>query len=299
MIIFCPTYTFMSTQRSYHLARAQTTTASSGNTTSGDRSGAAITSGLRLTAFGNDTLQTLTTANDATAFGYAALQNANVPAAALGSRALQALTSGIENVGVGERALEILQINTANTAVGYRALGATVSGTGSNASRNTALGRQAGVTVAAGTDNVLLGANADVSTGAAAGRISIGSAVVNTVDNSIFVPTTLVSTTGTAMVYNASGQIGPSTSSARFKRNIVDAPDMTNAIDHIKVRRYNRIETGELEVGMIAEELYETAPQFVNLDLDGKPVSIDYARMVTMLIQEVQRLRTKIDNCTF
>lgn len=120
-------------------------------------------------------------------------------------------------------------------------------------------------------------------------------------DNSLFLPTTLASTTGTAVAFNASGQMGPQTSSIRFKENVKDSEDLTHSFDLIKVKSYTRKPQGDMppavqpiEYGLIAEELDLIYPQFVPKNLENEPFSVNYDRLTLILIQEVQKLRKRV-----
>lgn len=251
-------------------------------------------------------------------------------AVAIGYLAGNAMTSGAHNTLVGYNGGSTVATTTGsnNTIVGYAAVsaatvsdntlvgnqasastigGATVIGSSAvvSATDGVALGRAA--TVTTGTGNIAIGTSSQATGGTTAaiaigngtvasaqGAIALGTGVTNAVTNSLFLPTSLATTTGTAVVFNASGQIGPDSSSIRFKEDVKDARDLTGSIDKIRVVDYIRKDSGTRQLGLIAEEVFEIYPEFVPLDMEGKPFSVDYARLTLALIQEVQSLRKEI-----
>lgn len=274
------------------------------------------------------TAQVVAIGTDAAGAGVTVAANGAV---AIGYLAGNALTSGAHNTLVGYNGGSTVATTTGsnNTIVGYAAVsaatvsnntivgnqasastigGATVIGSSAvvSATDGVALGRAA--TVTTGTGNIAIGTSSQATGGTTAaiaigngtvasaqGAIALGTGVTNAVVNSLFLPTTLATTTGTAVVFNASGQIGPDSSSIRFKEDVKDARDLTGAIDKIRVVDYIRKDSGTRQLGLIAEELFEIYPEFVPLDMEGKPFSVDYARLTLALIQEVQNLRKEIN----
>ena len=86
------------------------------------------------------------------------------------------------------------------------------------------------------------------------------------------------------------------TSDARLKDNIVDAPSASEDIDAIQVRSFDWKEGGlHQKYGMIAQELLSVAPQAVSQPEDSEEMmSIDYSKLVPMLVKEIQSLRTRV-----
>jgi hypothetical protein len=86
------------------------------------------------------------------------------------------------------------------------------------------------------------------------------------------------------------------TSDARVKKNIVDAPDAGALIDAIKVRSWDfKVDDMHWRYGMVAQELLPIAPEAVTVPEDEeKMMGIDYSKLVPMLIKEVQSLRTRL-----
>ena len=86
------------------------------------------------------------------------------------------------------------------------------------------------------------------------------------------------------------------TSDARIKDNIVDAPDAGNLIDAIQVRSWDfKADGAHWRYGMVAQELLEVAPEAVNKPEDEEMMmGVDYSKLVPMLIKEVQSLRARV-----
>jgi hypothetical protein len=98
---------------------------------------------------------------------------------------------------------------------------------------------------------------------------------------------TQVSSTGVA--YNT-------TSDQRLKENIADADDAGSKIDAIQVRQFDwKIDGSHQDYGMVAQELQAVAPEAVSApeDLD-EMMSVDYSKLVPMLIKEIQSLRARV-----
>lgn len=86
------------------------------------------------------------------------------------------------------------------------------------------------------------------------------------------------------------------TSDARLKENITDAPDAGAIIDDIQVRSYDWKADGiHTRYGMVAQELVEVAPEAVHVPEDEEQMmAVDYSKLVPMLIKEVQSLRARL-----
>jgi hypothetical protein len=93
----------------------------------------------------------------------------------------------------------------------------------------------------------------------------------------------------TAVAYNT-------TSDARLKHDIVDAPDASSLIDAIQVRSFKwNADNSEQRYGFIAQELLEVAPEAVHQPANPEEtMGVDYSKLVPMLIKEVQSLRARV-----
>lgn len=94
-----------------------------------------------------------------------------------------------------------------------------------------------------------------------------------------------ISNTSTATAYNTSSDV-------RLKKNITPAPDAGGDIDAIRVVSHEWKNDGApVKFGVIAQELAEVAPLAVT---KGDVWSVDYSKLVPMLIKEVQSLRARV-----
>ena len=93
----------------------------------------------------------------------------------------------------------------------------------------------------------------------------------------------------TAVLFNT-------TSDQRAKENISDADDAGRKIDSIQVRKFDwKADGSHQDYGMVAQELQAVAPEAVSGDADSEDMmSVDYSKLVPMLIKEIQSLRQRV-----
>ena len=87
-----------------------------------------------------------------------------------------------------------------------------------------------------------------------------------------------------------------SVSDQRLKENIADADDAGSKIDAIQVRKFDWKSGGEhQDYGFIAQELLEVAPVAVSVPEDPEEMmSVDPAKLVPMMLKEIQSLRARV-----
>ena len=85
------------------------------------------------------------------------------------------------------------------------------------------------------------------------------------------------------------------TSSLRYKCNIQDYSFDLDCIDKVRPVSYVTCSNSLSAVGYIAEEMNELYPEVVVKDNDNKPESINYARMVVILMEKVKDLQNQIN----
>jgi hypothetical protein len=97
-----------------------------------------------------------------------------------------------------------------------------------------------------------------------------------------------------AVYVDSDGQLGTVVSSRRFKEQIHDMGDSSSAM--MKLRPVTFLYKPEydkgprtLQYGLIAEEVAEVYPDLVAYDPDGKPYTVKYQYVTTMLLNEVQK----------
>ena len=102
-----------------------------------------------------------------------------------------------------------------------------------------------------------------------------------------------------AVKFNTSTkQLTYDTSSARYKNNIRDS---IYGLDHVMQMRSAQFEykdTGNSDVGLIAEEMQPIIPELVGLNEEGLADSVSYDRMVSVLVKAIQELKSINDSLT-
>ena len=84
-------------------------------------------------------------------------------------------------------------------------------------------------------------------------------------------------------------------SSLRYKENIINLESITEKVDRLRPVRYNKIGNTNTEIGLIAEEVAEVFPEFVNYNAKGEVESLNYTRLSVVLLQTVKELSDKIN----
>lgn len=89
------------------------------------------------------------------------------------------------------------------------------------------------------------------------------------------------------------------TSDLRLKQDIIDAPEQGSILDEMRVRHYAFKANPSLQqTGFIAQELNSVFPDAVVPGDDGEEVErvwqVDLAKIVPLLVKEIQNLRTRI-----
>lgn len=190
------------------------------------------TTGINNNAFGYTALTTNTIGSENCAFGSNALNNNTVGDnnCGFGNNTLTNINSGNANTAVGYSALSSITTTGANTAVGYAA-GQNSSGVSANqntligyqaglivtGSQNTVVGSASGTTITTGTGNIVIGSNSadtklatgnnnvivgfniDTDTAARSGCIILGNSAQVGKDNTIGLPSTIVTNTGASL----------------------------------------------------------------------------------------------------
>jgi hypothetical protein len=265
------------------------------------------TSGRINTASGAGALSHNTTGSNNTASGYEALfhNTTGILNTASGAGALFSNTTGFNNTASGDGALNRNTTGSNNTASGFNALVANTTGNENTASGRAALvnnttgsnnigvGFRAGFNLTTGSNNIELG---NEGVGGESGTIRIGTQGTQT---KTFVGGIFGSTvTGDAVVVSNSGQLGIVMSSARYKRDIRDMGNSSDAL--MKLRpvtfRYRNDPSQQRQYGLVAEEVARVYPDLVGHNADGKVVSVHYHELVPMLLNEVQKQAEQIRN---
>ena len=193
---------------------------------------------------------------------------------------------------------------TSNTFEGYAAGFANLNG-----SNNTFLGQMAGYSNLTGNGDTFLGAGAGSNNQTGSNDIYIGNAGPSSRNESSTIRIgdpnaqfsayvagiySSTSSSGIPVYINSNGQLGTQTSSRRFKEQIRDMGDTSSAL--LKLRPVTFLYKPEydrgqrtLQYGLIAEEVAEVYPNLVAYEPNGKPYTVKYQYLTTMLLNEVQK----------
>jgi len=231
--------------------------------------------------------------------------NSNV---AVGGRALLNNTTGGDNVAVGggpnnaQGALEVNTTGFANIAIGGYSLNNNTAG-----SFNVGIGISAGGLVTTGQKNISFYAgdpqNVNYLSAGSVGLISIGTGDgerLRIQTDAFRAQLVYDQTTGSAAnVFVASdGKMSRSTSSQRYKKNIQDAVHGLEKVLQLRPVTFNHInpdEDGIVYGGLIAEEVHDLGlTEFVEYTWDGRPDSLRYGHMVSLLVKAVQELNARV-----
>ncbi len=241
------------------------------NTASGYLALFADTGGSGNTAVGATALLSNTTAYNNSAFG---------------SAALHGNTTGTQNSGFGAYSLHQTTDGSNNVAVGYQALYSNTSG-----SSNVALGLNAGYNLTTGSNNI------DISNEGSAGdsgTIKIG--VENTHKKTFIAGIADSKVTGAAVYVTSSGQLGVLASSERYKTAIAPMGTKTGNLEQLRPVTFH-LKTdpqGEVQYGLIAEEVDKVYPELVIRDGKGVIQGVRYDELAPMLLNEVQQQKAQL-----
>jgi hypothetical protein len=257
-------------------------TTGSYNTATGSQALRKNTTGSYNTAVGLSALYSNTIGFQNTAAGVLALYH-NIDGTrntANGYEALFSNSTGNQNVATGHSALFSNMMGEDNTAIGYLALADHTTG-----DNNIALGSGAGASLFVGTSNIYIG-NSGVS--AESNTIRIGSGF----QTRAFIAGIRGKTTGNAnavpVLIDSSGQLGTTSSSRRFKKEIKAMEQASEAIHALKpvTFHYKNDTTSTPQFGLIAEEVATVNPDLVVRDENGEIYSVRYEAVNAMLLNE-------------
>ena len=276
-----------------------------GNTANGYRALFNNTNGFENTASGYEALYTNKTGLANTADGNSALwYNANGSYnSAVGRMALYYNNNGSNNTAVGDEALYWVWNGCDNAAFGAGALyeggGYNNTAIGRSAlwlvegDRNIALGCGAGYNLQDGDDNIYIG-NAGVTYESGSIRIGTGGTHTNTVIAGISGAT---ASGGAAVYVNSSGRLGTLTSSARFKQdiqNMGDASDALLSLRPVTFKYKQEIDPQGLpQFGLVAEEVEKVNPDLVIRDDKNQVYTVRYEAVNAMLLNEFLKEHNK------
>ena len=86
------------------------------------------------------------------------------------------------------------------------------------------------------------------------------------------------------------------TSSIRYKTDVIDLDYGLNEILSMRPVQYKKKSTGDIEVGLIAEEIHEIVPEIVKYNQDNEADGLNYSRLTTILVNAIKELNDKVIN---
>jgi hypothetical protein len=267
-------------------------TTGNSNTATGVNALSYNNTGHHNTATGFGALEYSTLGNDNTATGVNAIAFNTTGSfnTANGRNALFINSTGSSNVADGFQALYANTAGNFNTADGYFALNQNTSG-----SSNIALGNGAGGNLTTGDNNIDIG-NSGV--GGESRTIRIGTTGIHT---ATYIAGIIGKTlpTSVPVFITTNGQLGTSTSSARFKDNIKPMDKASEAILALKpvTFRYKKEldRDGIPQFGLVAEDVEKVNPDLVMRDADGKVYTVRYDAVNAMLLNEFLKEHRKVE----
>ena len=250
-------------------------------------------SGFFNTATGYFALMNNTTGGSNTANGASALFSNTEGASntAAGDSVLFSNTTGQSNTANGSQALFYNTTGAANTAVGYAALFQNTIG-----NHNIALGSGAGYNLTTGSNNIDIGDGGGL--GGESATIRIGAVGIQT---RTFIAAIRGVTTGNGdaipVVIDSAGQLGTTSSSRRFKKEIEPMEKASEAILALKpvTFRYKTDTKRTPQFGLIAEEVAAVDPNLVVRDENGQIYTVRYEAVNAMLLNEFVKEYRKVE----
>jgi hypothetical protein len=217
---------------------------------------------------------------------------------ASGSSALSSNTTGFYNTASGADALYSNQTGSRNTASGYYALRGNINGSG-----NTALGHFAGVNTT-GSHNILInntGASAEsnvlrIGAGTGAGSSELDKAFIQGIFGRI-----VANDTATGVLIDSAGQLGTISSSRALKQDVQDLGPLAGRLLELRpvAFRFKQHVASDpatpLQFGLIAEEVAEVFPELVVYDEAGKPQTVKYHLLSSLLLGELQKQHRELE----
>jgi hypothetical protein len=83
-------------------------------------------------------------------------------------------------------------------------------------------------------------------------------------------------------------------SSLKLKENVKTSEGNLEKVVNLRPVTYNKIGSQTTELGLIAEEVAEVYPEFVQYDENGEPIGVNYSRLTAALIGAVKELTNQV-----
>lgn len=213
---------------------------------------------------------------------------------AVGESALLTNAGGFSNVALGQAALADNTEGFRNTALGTGALSGVTDGL-----LNIGIGYNAGSGLTTGDKNIYLGATAGASNEAKVMRLGTPGEITSVyfagIRNSEVNDGGIVGAVN--VLIDAFGKVGTVASSREVKRDIDEMGDSTDRLMQLRpvTFLYKGDKTDERQFGLIAEEVEEIFPELVAYGANGKPETIRYHLLSSMLLNELQKQNARLE----
>lgn len=119
-------------------------------------------------------------------------------------------------------------------------------------------------------------------------------------DGTVRLPITASTTTASAanlFIDSSTGALARSTSSARYKENILPYTRGLTTVSAMSPVTFNGIGESITRAGFIAEDFDALGlTEFVNYNAEGQPDSIDYPNITALLVRSIQELSAQVDS---
>jgi hypothetical protein len=96
------------------------------------------------------------------------------------------------------------------------------------------------------------------------------------------------SSIGTTVVVDGNGKLWKQSSSRRYKKNIETLDTGQDAILKLRPVRFEYKETGQKDIGLIAEEVEKISPDLVIYDNEGRPDAVKYDKVALYLLSVIK-----------
>jgi hypothetical protein len=208
-------------------------------------------------------------------------------------------TIGFGNTFIGTVAGASTTEGNWNIFIGQSAGHSNVQGT-----NNIFIGTNAGTTSVGGNSSICIGDGSDTSSDMGVNQIVFGQGVTGQGDNTITFPSNLVSfSSGTEVNFSTAngGCLYPVSSSRRWKTDIKDISEKldTSRMYDLRPVTFTPTEghgiTDDMDMGLIAEEVYQLFPNMVPKDSMGQPASVKYSLLSVLTIEEMKKLKSRLE----
>jgi hypothetical protein len=85
-------------------------------------------------------------------------------------------------------------------------------------------------------------------------------------------------------------------SDSRLKTNVETIPDALALVKRLRGVSYDRVDSGERQIGVIAQETQEVIPEVVVPSSESGMLSVAYGNLVAVLIEAIKQLSLEVES---